>query len=97
MATHEQKDPTDEATSLQEQVTVRYVPNHPASPGGYAYHVLNRAVTRLPLFEGPADYDAFQRVSVSELAVLRRTAREIASAFRSRLVVADFARGQEGK
>jgi putative transposase len=26
------------------------------------YHVLNRAVARLPLFEKPADYDAFMRV-----------------------------------
>jgi REP-associated tyrosine transposase len=35
-------------------------PRH--APGGHVYHVLNRAVARLPLFEKPADYDAFVRV-----------------------------------
>ena len=33
-----------------------------SAPGGYVYHVLNRAVARLRLFEKPADYDAFERV-----------------------------------
>jgi putative transposase len=32
------------------------------APGGFAYHVLNRAVARLPLFEKQADYAAFLRV-----------------------------------
>jgi putative transposase len=32
------------------------------APGGFVYHVLNRAVARLPLFEKPADYAAFRRV-----------------------------------
>src|SRR5437870_4084588 len=32
------------------------------APGGLVYHVLNRGVARLPLFEKPADYDAFLRV-----------------------------------
>ena len=32
------------------------------TPGGIVYHVLNRAVARLPLFEKPADYAAFVRV-----------------------------------
>jgi putative transposase len=32
------------------------------APGGIVYHVLNRAVARLPLFEKPADYEAFQQV-----------------------------------
>jgi putative transposase len=32
------------------------------APGGIVYHVLNRAVARLPLFQMPADCDAFQRV-----------------------------------
>jgi REP element-mobilizing transposase RayT len=32
------------------------------APGGQVYHVLNRAVARLPLFEKPADYDAFVRM-----------------------------------
>jgi putative transposase len=30
--------------------------------GALAYHILNRRVGRLPLFEGPADYAAFERV-----------------------------------
>ena len=32
------------------------------APGGFVYHVLNRAVARLPLFEKPADYAPFLRV-----------------------------------
>lgn len=31
-------------------------------PGGTCFHVLNRAVARLPLFEKPEDYEAFERV-----------------------------------
>ena len=31
-------------------------------PGGYVYHVLNRAVARLPLLEKDGDYAAFERV-----------------------------------
>jgi putative transposase len=34
------------------------------APKGWIYHALNRAVARLPLFEGPADYEAFERVIV---------------------------------
>jgi len=30
--------------------------------GGIAYHVLNRRVGRLPLFEKPGDYAAFEQV-----------------------------------
>ncbi len=30
--------------------------------GGLAYHVLNRRVGRLPLFEKPADYAAFEKI-----------------------------------
>jgi putative transposase len=37
------------------------------APGGIVYHVLNRAVARLPLFEKPADYEAFQRVLAQAL------------------------------
>jgi putative transposase len=37
------------------------------APGGYVYHVLNRAVARLPLFEKPADYAAFLRVLAEAL------------------------------
>jgi putative transposase len=33
-----------------------------AAPGGLVYHALNRAVARLPLFEKPEDYEAFERV-----------------------------------
>ncbi len=32
------------------------------APGGYVFHVLNRAVARLPLFEKMGDYVAFMRV-----------------------------------
>jgi len=37
------------------------------APGGIVYHVLNRAVARLPLFEKPADYTAFLRVVAEAL------------------------------
>jgi REP-associated tyrosine transposase len=37
------------------------------APGGIVYHVLNRAVARLPLFEKPADYAAFLRVVAEAL------------------------------
>jgi putative transposase len=30
--------------------------------GGLAYHVLNRRVGRLPLFDKPADYAAFKKI-----------------------------------
>ena len=33
-----------------------------ATPGGLVYHVLNRAVARLPLFQKAGDYQAFERV-----------------------------------
>ena len=32
------------------------------APGGMVFHVINRAVARLPLFEKDEDYDAFERV-----------------------------------
>lgn len=32
------------------------------APGGLVYHVLNRAVARLPLLQKPEDYGAFERV-----------------------------------
>ena len=32
------------------------------APGGLVYHVLNRAVARLPLFQKDGDYEAFERV-----------------------------------
>ncbi len=39
------------------------MPRRPrVAPGGFVYHVLNRAVARLPLFEKDADYEAFERV-----------------------------------
>jgi putative transposase len=37
------------------------------APGGLVYHVLNRAVARLALFEKDADYQAFQRVLAEAL------------------------------
>ena len=32
-----------------------------AAPAGYVYHVLNRAVARLPLFQKDGAYEAFER------------------------------------
>jgi putative transposase len=37
------------------------------APGGIVYHTLNRAVARLPLFQKPADYEAFLRVLAEAL------------------------------
>jgi len=34
------------------------------APGGFVYHVLNRAVARLPLFQKQGDYEAFERVLI---------------------------------
>jgi putative transposase len=33
-----------------------------STPGGLVYHVLNRGVARLALFEKPGDYDAFEAI-----------------------------------
>ena len=33
-----------------------------AAEGSWVYHVLNRANARLPIFEKPADYEAFERI-----------------------------------
>lgn len=39
------------------------MPRRPRNaPGGLVYHVLNRAVARLAMFEKDADYEAFERV-----------------------------------
>jgi putative transposase len=38
------------------------------APAGYVYHVLNRAVARLPLFHKDGDYAAFERVLAEALA-----------------------------
>jgi putative transposase len=35
-----------------------------ATPGGYVYHVLNRAVARLPLLQKDGDFEAFVRVMI---------------------------------
>jgi putative transposase len=40
-------------------------PRH--TPGGFVYHVLNRATGRLTLFRKPADYAAFRRVLAEAL------------------------------
>jgi putative transposase len=40
-----------------------------AAPPGFVYHVLNRAVARLPLFQKDGDYDAFERVLAEALIV----------------------------
>ena len=53
------------------------MPRHArVAPGGVVYHVLNRAVARLPLFQKPADYEAFERVLT--LAVERHPLRVLA-------------------
>lgn len=41
------------------------------TPGGYIYHVLNRANARLPIFTKEGDYQAFEQI-LSE-ALRRRT------------------------
>ena len=38
------------------------------APGGLVYHVLNRAVARLPLFQKAGDYEAFDRVLIEAQA-----------------------------
>ena len=53
------------------------MPRRPrVAPGGLAYHVLNRAVARLPLFRKAADYEAFEHIL--EEAVARHTTRLLA-------------------
>ena len=37
--------------------------NSPGRPGGMAFHVLNRDVARMQLFEKPTDVDAFEHIS----------------------------------
>ena len=39
------------------------------APGGYLFHVINRAVARLPLFEKNEDYEAFARVMMEAHAL----------------------------
>src|SRR5437588_9728660 len=44
------------------------MPRHPrVAPGGFAYHAINRAVARLPLFQKDGDYAAFERVLAKAL------------------------------
>ncbi len=53
------------------------MPRRPrVTPGGLVYHVLNRAVARLPLFQKRVDYEAFERVLA--LAVERHPLRVLA-------------------
>jgi len=40
-----------------------------AAPGGCVYHVLNRAVARLPLFRKDADYAAFEHLLLEARSV----------------------------
>lgn len=44
--------------------------------GGIAYHILNRRVSRLPLFEKPGDYTSFARILA---AAYERTNMRIAA------------------
>ena len=39
--------------------------------GGLASHVLNRRVGRLPLFDAPADYAAFEEILAEAVATTR--------------------------
>jgi hypothetical protein len=55
-------------------------------PSAWSFHYLR-------VVPGPAGFPP----SPGDLAELRRLAGEVASAFRSRLVVADFARGRDGR
>jgi hypothetical protein len=43
------------------------------APGGLVYHVLNRGVTRLALFEKDAEYEAFERVLVQAMQAFSNT------------------------
>ena len=47
-----------------------------AAPGGWVYHVLNRANGRLPIFEQDEDFAAFERVL---LEALERTGTRLLS------------------
>ena len=42
-----------------------------AAPGGYVYHVLNRGVGRMRLFDKTRDYEAFEEVLGETLAKVR--------------------------
>ena len=54
------------------EVTSKTMPRHARiAPGGLVYHVLNRSVARLPLFQKPADYQAFAAVSYAQLNRVR--------------------------
>jgi hypothetical protein len=39
-----------------------------AAAGGSGYHVLNRANARIPIFEKPEDYEAFERILAEAVA-----------------------------
>jgi putative transposase len=41
------------------------------SPGGLAYHVMNRTPGRVELFEDAGDYQAFEKVSIEALDLHR--------------------------
>jgi hypothetical protein len=45
------------------------------STGGIAYHVLNRRVGRLELFEKPADYSAFEKILAEAITPYRHVHR----------------------
>jgi putative transposase len=48
------------------------MPRRPClAAGDLAYHVLNRRVGRLPLFEKPADYAAFEKILAEAHAATR--------------------------
>jgi putative transposase len=47
---------------LRSSLPSRHGPTTPRQPGWLVYHVLNRAIARLPLFTKDGDYAAFERV-----------------------------------
>ena len=61
--------------------------------GGLAYHVLNRRIGRLPLFEKPADYRAFEKILHE---AHQQTAVRIAAYCLTSFVVAAKRRGVVG-
>ena len=54
---------------LTERYTIS-MPRRPrVTPGGLIYHVLNRAVARLTLFQKDSDYEAFERVMTEAMDI----------------------------
>lgn len=48
------------------------------APGGFVFHVLNRAAAWLPLFQKDGNYEAFERVLAEALSGVRSACLAIA-------------------